>query len=546
MKDIEAVPHIPEADSFQIRESLQGVRCAIRAHRRLIIACVALTTGLVALYVSLWPPTFQARLLVAADSEKNTERIAFYQGWNVFRRDDLPDEITLMTTDPVLIEVVQRLNLRYEDVYHPFGSYVTHLWVHSWIGQTYRNLKHALIPERGGRYAPSEAQLARYEVLRDLHNGVNIQVVNLQQVGEVNIGALTVSGSNQRVAQIANAIAAVYLEQRRNRYVSEATQAYLSLRGERDKALAELAQLDDEAEQFRSHQGLFLYFEKDKAQIDEWVARQAAVTDLQAQITEHESTLEVIEQQLAVESQPIMSNRIFKDSANAARLAQLEAERAQARELYRPQSREVREIEDQIKNALSGFGADKSTVIVRNPQKVGESYEGLLAQKHAIESQLAGERAAYTIKKSEVETMRAVLDRIPANVQVNHQFERRQAALESNYSALNEKLAVAAVSMATARSAPSALRVVENASTPEQPVWPMTKLLLAAALGLGFAVGVIGAVTLDSFFGRVTRYRMAARRVDFPTCAVVARDPKFVEQIYRLKTADPQRLLSGL
>ena len=546
MKDIEAVPHIPEADSFQVREALQGIRCAIRAHRRFVITCVALTTGLVATYMWLWPPTFQARLLVAADSDKNTERTAFYQGWNVFRRDDLPDEITLMTTEPVLAEVVQRLNLRYEDVYHPFGSYVAHLWTHSWLGQTYRNLKHAVFPKRAGLYAPSEVQLARYEVLRDLRNSVNIQVVNLQQVGEVNIGALTVSGSNQRVGQVANAIATVYLEQRRNRYVNEATQAYLSLRDERDKALAELAQLDGEAEQFRARQGLLLYFEKDKAQIDEWVARQAAVTDLEAQITEHGRTLEVIERQLAVESQPIMSDRIFKDSANTERLAQLEAARAQAKELYLPQSREVREIEDQIKNALNGFGADKAAVIVRNPQKVSDSYEGLLARKHAIESQLAGERAAYAIKKSEVERMRDVLDHIPANVQVNHEFERRQASLESNYAALNEKLAVAAVSMATARSAPSALRVVENASAPEEPVWPMAKPLLAAALGLGFTVGVVGAVTLDSFSGRVTRYRVAARRTDFPTCAVVARDPKFVEQVYGLKAGDPQRLIAEL
>jgi hypothetical protein len=95
----------------------------------------------VALYLSVWPATWQAEVMVAVDAETDQQRAAFYTGWNTFRREGLNDEGTLMIAPPMLREVQAKLNLRYEDMWHPFTSYATHLWGESWVGQNYRKVK---------------------------------------------------------------------------------------------------------------------------------------------------------------------------------------------------------------------------------------------------------------------------------------------------------------------------------------------------------------------------------------------------------------------
>ncbi len=72
----EAVPHIPEADTFQVRASLDTLRQAIIVRRWLIVATVLLTTLIVSGYVWIWPPTFESEVEVAADSDKDQQRIS--------------------------------------------------------------------------------------------------------------------------------------------------------------------------------------------------------------------------------------------------------------------------------------------------------------------------------------------------------------------------------------------------------------------------------------------------------------------------------------
>src|SRR5262249_16596985 len=85
MKVIQAIPHYPEAGTFQIRVSLGNLLQAIRARKWVVVATTILTTALVIGYIWIWPPTFEAEVMIAADSDKDMQRAAFYQGWNTFR-----------------------------------------------------------------------------------------------------------------------------------------------------------------------------------------------------------------------------------------------------------------------------------------------------------------------------------------------------------------------------------------------------------------------------------------------------------------------------
>ena len=532
MSIVEAIPHRPEADSFQIQGAIDNIRQAVVGHKWVVIAAMLLTVLFVAVFVTVWPPTFEAEVMVAADSEKDMQRQAFYQGWNIFRRDGLTDEATLMTGPPVLKEVIARLDLKYDDIYHPFASHAVHLWVNSTVGRNYRGFKDWLFGKKKGPYVLSEQELERAKLLSDFQAGVAVR-----QVGEASIGLLIVKGSSPRVAEIANTIVQVYLEQRRERYVQEATQAHASLLLEAEKTQKEIDALDKEMKQFRADSGAVLLFEKDRVQIGQWFILRAAVTDLEAQIAETQSALAINNKQLDGEGSKLTSDRMFREEAAKDRLTKLEMALAAAKQTFKPDAPEVRDLEEQIRVSMAALGDAKQGVLVRNSQRISDSYEVLRAKKLNLESQLAGAQSSLKVKRAELGNMRSMLDTIPSKMQTNHELERRQLFLESKYAGLNEKLTVAAVSMATARSAPAAMRVVEPAALPEQPVWPKTKLMLLVALVAGLGVGVLAALVLELVFVRVNRHRLAQRGDESGLFAVVEQDEKFVASLYRVPGA---------
>jgi uncharacterized protein involved in exopolysaccharide biosynthesis len=124
-------------------------------------------------------------------------------------------------------------------------------------------------------------------------------------------------------------------------------------------------------------------------------------------------------------------------------------------------------------------------------------------------------------------------------MQASHELERTQGLLESKYNALQSKLAVAAVSMATATSAPAALRVVEPARMPEQPTHPQTKLLVIGAVLAGVTLGTLLALLLDVTLERATRGRVA-RRQGLRMLGIVQHGPR--APLLLLPPAQPPRL----
>ena len=128
--------------------------------------------------------------------------------------------------------------------------------------------------------------------------------------------------------------------------------------------------------------------------------------------------------------------------------------------------------------------------------------------------------------------MKALLDQLPDKMRVNQDYERRQAMLDVKLRSLNEKLSMATVSLATARSAPPALRVVEWAAAPDKPTWPKTKLFIASAVASGLVLGIMAALLLESIFVRVNRHRLWEAEEQYDLFAVVEQDPGFVKSLF--------------
>lgn len=527
----EAIPHRPDADSFDLRRAGQVLRLAASGHKRLILGVTALTMVLVTLYIAIWPPVYSASVTLSAGAEDDRQRESFYDGWAVFRQSPLKDEVVIATSGPVLRQVIRDMNLGYRDVYHPPLRYLTWLWTESWPGRAWRWTKGSLFPGAQPPNAPTPAQIEEARTLDDLRTGVSLQPVN-----DTNIGVLHVRGPSPRVTEIADKVAETYIAQRRQRFATEAQQAYASLEVQADDARRGLLSLEQQMERYYTQNDMLLMFEKDKTEVSQYLGLQGELDARRTAIAQTQRELMTVSVQLAGEARDVVSGRTVTDNPVLVGLrqdlAKLKLSRGNLMIRYRPDSPEVAELDSQIavlEKQMAGQAARgvQQTNISRN-----SGYETLAARKAALESKLAGDRAALASLTAEVASRREEVDRIPQKMKESHDLGREHDALEKTYLALQEKLTTAAVTAATAQSAPSSITIVERAAFPEKPDSPSTRLLLLLGLLAGLGAGVASAVVIDYCRDRADRFRLSAPDAPFPLLATVRRDPPFARALF--------------
>jgi uncharacterized protein involved in exopolysaccharide biosynthesis len=534
---LEAVPHYPEADSFDFRKSWAGLRHACGAHKLLILCTCLFTISLVVAYIRIFPPVFVAQVELVGESDKDHERESFYGTWAVFRNDQLSDEVNLLTSPPVLEEVIARLRLTDADVYHTIFSYAGYLWTTSWVGKTYRSAKAWMFPPVRGPYDATEEQIDAARTLQDFKTGVQFE-----RLMETDIGSLVVRGPSPRVAQIANTIVQVYFEQRRARHIAEAQSAYSALNEELQKAQADVDKIEEDMRAYYAKSGLLLVFEKDKVDIGQAQALKAAIVELSSGIAANSEILRETEAALSQEAREVVSSRV--DVANPlrdnlkAQLATLQIQRKQTLMNYLPNSREVSDLDRQIGILNEQLKQAPSSTVGQTTTVLSSHYEELRGQADTLRAQLAGQRANLAAKQLVYDQLESELRTIPEKMQMVHVLEREHGANEKKLEVIREKMMIASVSLATARTAYSSIRVVTPAAASSEASWPKTKLLLAIATVVGLVAGVLLVLLMDLFFGRVHRFRLASAGRDLPIYAIVQRDGASARTLFALTAAD--------
>ena len=69
MFEKEAIPHVPEADSFDVKASLNNIKSSVIGHLWVVLVVFVLTVSAVTMYIVTWPPVFEASVVISADSE---------------------------------------------------------------------------------------------------------------------------------------------------------------------------------------------------------------------------------------------------------------------------------------------------------------------------------------------------------------------------------------------------------------------------------------------------------------------------------------------
>jgi uncharacterized protein involved in exopolysaccharide biosynthesis len=494
-----------DVDSFDVMGSLRRIGREARNQKWLVLAVVLLTLGMVTAYVIIWPPVYEATAMLMVERDTDPVRDSFYIGWNVFRKDDARTEIELMTAGPILKEVVDREHLTYDDVYHPFSSHATYLWQESAVGKKYKAVKQKVFgDEDGGKDAPTKEELALGRTIVDLKAGIDIE-----PVGESNVGRITVKGPSRRVAAIANRLVEVYLGVRMERYRSEAQRSYDVLTTEVKKCQAELGEIEAQRLEFTKKNDLALDLQKAQLELSKLTEREDAIASTRTRIATLEATVRELDQQLA--DQPPERTTAKTYNLNAVREAtklkrlELETQLIQARNRFVENSPEVTEIKQNIAklDALIAGGSEMVESEVSHGLNVIR--EELVSKRTAAQADLAGAYAGLGSMVQTAQAMKAQLAEVPEIQAKLRVLDRNYALAQEKYKEVMAKQAQASVSLSTATATMSSMRVVESAVPPASKTAPKIKILYPVALVAGLVMGIGLALVRSYGSGRVAR-----------------------------------------
>lgn len=516
-----------EADMFDLSGFVTLFTGAIRHHRRLILVTCALTLLAAIVYAVVWPPVYRVQAQLMAERELDPARDVFYANWQVFRKADTRDEVVLFTSGPVLREVIERNDLTYDDVYHPFLSHAGYLARQSWVGRAYRSVKNWIFPDPDP-VTPEEEDRGR--TLDGLTAGVSI-------AGEQdsNVATVTVKGPSPRVAEIANSIIDTYLEYRTEQFKSEAQTAFDVLSEEAESARAELDEIVARREAFAKEHGLLVEFQKETQDIGALTQVESRAADLQSQISSLRASLDEVEAQLREEDpETVLSSvRELNPVREDAKLRYLDVQTRliNLRSRYREDSPEVQDAVAELEQLQAVIDSEPEHIDRSVTAGINSNYQQLTQSRDKLSSDLEGVQAALESTEQTASEMRSRLSTLPTVMETATALNREYGVASEKYQRLLLRRMEAQVSATSTDAAPASVRVVDYASVPTGKYWPRMKFLLPGALLFGLTLGTLAAVLRSLTAGRLLRSHMHQGRVGAPVFATIAlgdRAPKLI------------------
>ena len=507
-----------DPDMFDVRAAIRTVADAIRQYWKLILLTTLVTVSMVVAYTMIWPPIYRTEASLMVENDTDLARDAYYSDWNVFRKDDARTELELMTAGTVLMELIKRENLRYDDVYHPFLAHARHLWQQSRVGKVYRSTKEFFF-KNDDPTPPERIELGK--TLDGLAAGLKVA-----PVGDSHMVKMTVLGPSRRVADMANSLIRIYLEQRGERHASEAQRAYEILTTETERSGEELREFERQRLAFQRRHGLAFDFQKETQELKELTNLEAAIASNKVRIATVGASLRVIESQLA--EQPATHTIATQTEVNTAREAakgrrlELEMGLIQARGRYREDAPEVQELKRDIEKLDALIAGSSERVARASTEGINGIQQQLLTSRNSLRAEYEGLQAGLAVQEQTARELSRRLARVPVLQQQLLELDRRFGLAREKYQALVLKQAQTGVSLKTAKATMPTVKVVDWASVPGAKWWPKTKMLLPAALLGGLALGLVMAVITSHLDGRVRAAHLANGKSALPLYSTIA------------------------
>jgi uncharacterized protein involved in exopolysaccharide biosynthesis len=513
-----ASPKTDREDLFDFVQTVESLVNAIRLNTNLVLVVTAIVIVLAGLYHYVWPPIYAVEAVITVERTDDPQRDAFYREWNLFRKEDARTEIELMKSGSVLKAVIEKEGLRYDDVYHPFMSQISHFWNESLPGRAYKATKDWIFGVAPSGLTKEQEELGK--TIKDMQAGFSVQTS-----GDVLVGTVRAVGPTPRIAAITNTWVDEYLNWRREQHLSEARRSIEALGQEIERAEEELQALSQQRVEFLNANNLIFDFSKETQQVEELVKLETELAKSRTRIAVLTASLQEIERQLELQPQTRIVSSVtdlnqLRETAEIRRL-ELEATLIRDQQRFRDDAPEIVRLKSQIQELTDLIEASPATRQESVTSGLNPVHSELLLSQSNLKNELAGLHAGVAAMERVRDEMRSHLATAPAMAAELRDLDRRYTVAQQAYALLLTKAAQANVSLSSVDEAMPSMRVVDYATTPSFKTWPKAKYLYPAALALGLILGVIAAWIKTSFGGRVSRLHFQQNRLSGPLYAIL-------------------------
>jgi uncharacterized protein involved in exopolysaccharide biosynthesis len=228
---------------------------------------------------------------------------------------------------------------------------------------------------------------------------------------------------------------------------------------------------------------------------------QSEFAEAEVRVRESEETVNALRARLAAEPERLASSDRFKLDPAVEEiergLVTLELQRDALVQDYHRDSRQVRDIEEQIRLARQRLKQAQERVGSIDRTEVNEVHQNLKAELLRAEAELEGFRAGYTSLRRQVARARQNLNELGQKGFELERLTREAGAAEEAFLLYQKKFEEARISAGMDRQKLVNVSIAQPAERPLSPVAPKTVLNLLAAVFLGLVGGLALAVVAE-------------------------------------------------
>ena len=518
-----------ETDMFDFVGTVRFFGDSIRFNINLILLTTALVLGLAFTYHMVWPPVYTAEAVIMVERSEDTQRDAFYQEWNVFRKGDARTEVGLIDSGAIIRRVIEAENLSYDDVYHPLMSQLKYFWEESWLGRGYNRVKEIFFGPREADILLTKEQQELGKTVEDMKSAISVEIA-----GDLLMANILTRGPSARISDITNTWMDTYLDWRKEQGILEARDALESLDRQLDRVNAEIQETSEKRVEFLRTHNLVFDFNKEAMQIEKIVELETAIAATERRISVINSSLQDIRSQLQSEpEQRVVSSIVeLNDLRETAKKKRLELESTLIRDLYRfrSDSPEIARLRAQIEDLDKLIQDNPETLERGKTLSTNPIRAELLMRQSSLQTEHEGLVAELEGMNRQLKEMNEALTTAPALLAELLDLDRRYAVAQQVYQVLLTKRSQADVSLVAQESAAPTVRIVDYAAPVAGKSWPTAKILYPVALVLGIVLGMFAAVVKHLFSGRISLGHMQESRYGLPLLAVLDVDAGLHQQ----------------
>lgn len=474
--------------------------------RRKVILLITLLVLVISVVGSLFiPPTYEStskillrrgrsESVVSSEVETTREYVSSEVG-----EVEMNSEIELLTSRPILAKVVEQTGLAKQA---RSGSLLGR-----WFDRSYRKIHDQ--PDKG---AVDRAILGLKK---------NLQVIPIKKSNVVQVSYR--ARDPELAANVLNTLSQAYIDRHLQlRQASNATAFY----EEQTEALRKkLREIEDQLKQFESSHGLASADTQEHLALQKQAEFQAQLNEAKVGLKAAEEQAALLEQFLAGQPERITTETRtkYQEGLDTLRekLGELQLRRTELRQKYQPDSRVVKQVEEQVATVTEYLDQ-----LEKKPAQ--EIAQGLNELHMTLKSELMRARAEASMQKERIKALSSVLGSYSAGVRTirENSYEQRNLrrmrdVVEQTYLAYVKKTEESRLSQALDQHRIVNVNIAEPATPNYQPVSPNVMLNAILGLAVGLFCSIATAFGLEYFEHPVRTEEIIERQLSLNVLAAL-------------------------